>query len=433
MSSATFARMARPRLRVDGTHLERVRRAPDLLAQVQAGRATARPPAGRTRGRPELRVRHRPPRPRRAPPADVTNWLQPALLLVLRGDLVEAAILGRRCSQRPRSGRHRRGTPSPPRPSSSCASPTGCRSSSAFPTAGTATRRTPPPPRRSPRCCSAPRRTGRNVVVCWARALLGGEDGGARDGAAARCRSTTGCGSTSTASTSTTSRASWPVRCARHRCLVDAGAELAGRATPRRVAPVDAASCAPVRHARRSARRLEGVGWRPVPCREPTQVDLVHGLLARLDTRPEQWREAVRARSGLSRTATTRLALGLARRSANAPLPQALAVLRCLGARDYVPYLRGTSGSRVLPAGSRRAPRLGARRPATALARRLPPQRDGSAERRAWRTRERVGRSLHHAHEARRRYVLRLAIGNARTAEADVRRAWDVLNREART
>jgi aromatic-L-amino-acid decarboxylase len=29
------------------------------------------------------------------------------------------------------------------------------------------------------------------------------------------------------------------------------------------------------------------------------------------------------------------------------------------------------------------------------------------------------------------RYVLRLAIGNARTAEADVRRAWEVLNREA--
>jgi aromatic-L-amino-acid decarboxylase len=30
------------------------------------------------------------------------------------------------------------------------------------------------------------------------------------------------------------------------------------------------------------------------------------------------------------------------------------------------------------------------------------------------------------------RYVLRLAIGNARTAEADVRRAWEVLNEEAR-
>ena len=29
------------------------------------------------------------------------------------------------------------------------------------------------------------------------------------------------------------------------------------------------------------------------------------------------------------------------------------------------------------------------------------------------------------------RYVLRLAIGNARTTEADVRQAWDVLNREA--
>jgi hypothetical protein len=29
------------------------------------------------------------------------------------------------------------------------------------------------------------------------------------------------------------------------------------------------------------------------------------------------------------------------------------------------------------------------------------------------------------------RYVLRLAIGNARTTEADVARAWDVLRREA--
>ena len=28
------------------------------------------------------------------------------------------------------------------------------------------------------------------------------------------------------------------------------------------------------------------------------------------------------------------------------------------------------------------------------------------------------------------RYVLRLAVGNARTTEDDVRRAWDVLNRE---
>jgi aromatic-L-amino-acid decarboxylase len=32
----------------------------------------------------------------------------------------------------------------------------------------------------------------------------------------------------------------------------------------------------------------------------------------------------------------------------------------------------------------------------------------------------------------RDRYVLRLAIGNARTSEEDVRRAWDVLRREAR-
>jgi aromatic-L-amino-acid decarboxylase len=30
------------------------------------------------------------------------------------------------------------------------------------------------------------------------------------------------------------------------------------------------------------------------------------------------------------------------------------------------------------------------------------------------------------------RYVLRLAIGNARTTEADVRRAWDVLRQSSR-
>ena len=29
------------------------------------------------------------------------------------------------------------------------------------------------------------------------------------------------------------------------------------------------------------------------------------------------------------------------------------------------------------------------------------------------------------------RYVLRLAVGNARTTKDDVRRAWDVLNKEA--
>ena len=35
------------------------------------------------------------------------------------------------------------------------------------------------------------------------------------------------------------------------------------------------------------------------------------------------------------------------------------------------------------------------------------------------------------AHEARRTLVLRLAIGQERTTEDDVRRAWDVLRREA--
>ena len=48
---------------------------------------------------------------------------------------------------------------------------------------------------------------------------------------------------------------------------------------------------------------------------------------------------------------------------------------------------------------------------------------------------ERVNRSgelfLSHT-KLRGRYVLRLAIGNARTREVDVRRAWEVLQREAK-
>ena len=44
------------------------------------------------------------------------------------------------------------------------------------------------------------------------------------------------------------------------------------------------------------------------------------------------------------------------------------------------------------------------------------------------------GRDLPLAHEARpAAIVLRLAIGNARTTEDDVRLAWDVLRREARS
>ena len=43
-----------------------------------------------------------------------------------------------------------------------------------------------------------------------------------------------------------------------------------------------------------------------------------------------------------------------------------------------------------------------------------------------------VGGELFLSHtKLRDRYVLRLAIGNARTTEDDVRQAWDVLNREA--
>ena len=42
-----------------------------------------------------------------------------------------------------------------------------------------------------------------------------------------------------------------------------------------------------------------------------------------------------------------------------------------------------------------------------------------------------IGRDLPLPHQAGRALVLRLAIGNARTSEDDVRLAWDVLRREA--
>jgi aromatic-L-amino-acid decarboxylase len=78
-----------------------------------------------------------------------------------------------------------------------------------------------------------------------------------------------------------------------------------------------------------------------------------------------------------------------------------------------------------------RETRLGARRAAALLARRLPPERFRRGERASWRARNASGEIFITHTKLDGRYVLRLAIGNARTTEDDVRRAWDVLNREA--
>ena len=79
----------------------------------------------------------------------------------------------------------------------------------------------------------------------------------------------------------------------------------------------------------------------------------------------------------------------------------------------------------------REEPGLGGRRAAALLARVLPPR--GSDEDNE-RLLERVNASgevfLSHARLGDR-YALRLAIGNFRTTEDDVRRTWEVLRREA--
>ena len=76
--------------------------------------------------------------------------------------------------------------------------------------------------------------------------------------------------------------------------------------------------------------------------------------------------------------------------------------------------------------------RLGARRPAALLPRRLPLERHRRGER-ADPARVNASGEIFITHtKLDGRYVLRLAIGNARTKEEHVRQAWDVLNREAK-
>ena len=152
--------------------------------------------------------------------------------------------------------------------------------------------------------------------------------------------------------------------------------------------------------------------------------------------RPDEWREAFTLDA---RVPAHRRRGVLARRlrpGARPPLPLAQA----LGGAALLRRRRPAGDpARAHPARGavrrlgRGEPRLGARRAAAVLPRRLPPRRA--------RTR-RTSDSLERASTRRGeifithtkldgRYVLRLAIGNARTTEDDVRRAWDVLNREA--
>ena len=108
------------------------------------------------------------------------------------------------------------------------------------------------------------------------------------------------------------------------------------------------------------------------------------------------------------------------------------AVLRCYGRAGLQERIREHVRLAELFEGWVRARAgLGGRRAAALLARLLPPRGHGRGERAAARAGQRLGRGLPLAHAARDRYVLRLAIGNFRTTEDDVRLAWDVLRREA--
>ena len=104
------------------------------------------------------------------------------------------------------------------------------------------------------------------------------------------------------------------------------------------------------------------------------------------------------------------------------------AILRCYGAEGLRARIREAIRLAELFEGwVRRRARLGAVRAAALLARLLPQGGRRRGERGDPRAGERERRDLHLAHEAHGRYVLRLAIGNERTTEDDVRRAWDVL------
>ena len=152
-------------------------------------------------------------------------------------------------------------------------------------------------------------------------------------------------------------------------------------------------------------------------------------------SRPDEWREAFTLvpeylRTTTRRTRSREYGPALGRRFRSLKL---WAVLRCYGAEGLRAILREHIRLAELFADwVARERRVGARRAAAVLPRRA--SAATARTRRTSRSLERVNASgeifITHT-KLDGRYVLRLAIGNARTTEEDVRRAWDVLNREA--
>ena len=180
----------------------------------------------------------------------------------------------------------------------------------------------------------------------------------------------------------------------------------------------------------------EGVELARLARREPAQVALrADGLLGALDEPARGLSRRLHARPGVS--ADERRggeSLGL-RAGARPPLSLAQAVggaalLRAPRVAGAHP--RGDSARRALPGLGRRRAGLGALRP-TALQRRLLPANGSDEENEMLLERVNAAGEIFISHtKLDGRYVLRLAVGNERTTEADVARAWDVLRAAAR-
>ena len=181
---------------------------------------------------------------------------------------------------------------------------------------------------------------------------------------------------------------------------------------------------------------LRRLGARGLDRRQPAQVARrPDGLLGALDAASGRLPARVQPRPRVPAVARRRREPQRGLDPARPPFPRAQAVggsalLRPLGAPGADPRARAPRRA-LRELGARRAG-LGGRRSAALLARLLPAGRA--------RTRRTSGCSSGSTTRARcssrtrasaDRYVLRLAIGNFRTTEEDVRLAWDVLRREA--
>ena len=150
--------------------------------------------------------------------------------------------------------------------------------------------------------------------------------------------------------------------------------------------------------------------------------------------RPDEWREAFTLTPEYLRTADEAFSLAdygppLGRRFRSLKL---WAVLRCYGAeglraiqREHVRLAELFAGwVEEAPAGS--SSRRSASRSSSSVAKARTRRTSGCVER------VNASGEIFITHtKLDGRYVLRLAVGNARTTEDDVRRAWEVLNKEA--